>query len=105
MIFRHFQIAVSDKRPVNLNSRYNAGRRQVNILPGSISVRTCGSDIGDFQTVRVLKLGWHCKKTTKRSSGHGPVIWERRPLGLCCQPSMSIFSISVARKILTELLT
>lgn len=57
MIFRHFQIAVSDKRQVNLNSRYNAGMRQVNMLPGNIGVRTCGSDIRDFQTLKSPKIG------------------------------------------------
>lgn len=81
MIFRHFQIADSDKRQVNLNSECNAGRRQVNILPGNVGIRTCGSDTGDFQTVRVLKLFWHCDKTTEHSRGHGPMIRERGPLG------------------------
>lgn len=48
MVFRHFQVAVSDKRQVNLNSRCDAVRRQMNILPGNIGVRRCGSDIWEF---------------------------------------------------------
>jgi len=81
MIFRRIGIAVSDKRQVNLNSRCNAGRGQGNILPENTGVRTWGNDAGDFQAARVLKSVWHCDKTTERSRGRGPVIWERGPLG------------------------
>lgn len=48
MIFRHFQVAVSDKMQVNFISRCNAVGRQVNIFPGNIGLRRCGSDIGGF---------------------------------------------------------